>query len=136
MKKEFCYVTKKDMPVSDLVPANTLRPQLFSLIKKEHPDFSEDKFISKKSLEKYRKKYLENIITKEIGELGKLEQEVVKAVDSDLLLAENINLGLETELTTGQRLADKIAEFGGSWAFIIVFFSFILLWIGTNIFIL
>jgi len=136
MKKKFCDITKKELPSSDLVAANTLRPQLFSLIKSEHPDFSEDKFISKQSLENYRKKYLENIITKEIGELGKLEKEVIKAVDSDQLLAENINIELETELTTGQRLADKIAEFGGSWSFIIFFFSFILIWMVINIFIL
>ena len=40
---------------------------------------------------------------------------------------------MEAQLTLGQRMADKIAVFGGSWTFIIAFFSFILIWIMVNI---
>jgi len=36
-------------------------------------------------------------------------------------------------LTLGQRVADKVASFGGSWTFIISFFLFIVLWIAVNI---
>lgn len=39
----------------------------------------------------------------------------------------------EPEPTLAQSLADKIAVFGGSWTFIISFFSFILIWILINI---
>lgn len=42
----------------------------------------------------------------------------------------------EEKLTVGQRVADKVAAFGGSWGFIISFFSFILIWIALNVFIL
>ena len=38
--------------------------------------------------------------------------------------------------TFGQRLADNVASFGGSWTFIISFFIFILIWIGLNVFLL
>ncbi len=38
--------------------------------------------------------------------------------------------------TFGERLADNVADFGGSWTFIISFFVFILIWIGINVFIL
>jgi uncharacterized membrane protein len=38
--------------------------------------------------------------------------------------------------TYGQIIADKVADFGGSWIFIISFFVFILIWIGFNVFIL
>ncbi len=37
-------------------------------------------------------------------------------------------------LTTGQRIADKVASFGGSWTFIISFGVFIFIWISINIF--
>ena len=33
-------------------------------------------------------------------------------------------------LTLGQRLADRIAVFGGSWTFILLFLSLLVLWIG------
>lgn len=36
--------------------------------------------------------------------------------------------------TFGERLSDKIADFGGSWTFIISFLSFILIWIVLNVF--
>ncbi|MEO6969540.1 MAG: DUF1003 domain-containing protein, partial [Chthoniobacterales bacterium] len=35
-------------------------------------------------------------------------------------------------LTFGQHLSDKIASFGGSWTFIIVFFAILLIWIAIN----
>ncbi len=40
------------------------------------------------------------------------------------------------ELTLGQRAADVITTFGGSWTFIIIFFSFLLIWMGINSWIL
>ena len=40
------------------------------------------------------------------------------------------------ELTTGQKAADAIAKFGGSWTFIILFFIILFLWVGVNSFFL
>jgi uncharacterized membrane protein len=37
-------------------------------------------------------------------------------------------------LTFGQRAADKIATFGGSWTFIISFFSILTVWIAFNVY--
>lgn len=39
----------------------------------------------------------------------------------------------EPKLTTGERISDRIAEFGGSWAFILSFFAFLALWITLNV---
>ena len=58
------------------------------------------------------------------------------ALKNNSILSENIEDGIVGRLTVGQKMADKIATFGGSWTFIIAFFSFILLWIGVNIWIL
>src|SRR5512135_1136626 len=46
--------------------------------------------------------------------------------------ARNSNEVIEEELTFGQRLADKIAAFGGSWPFIIIFMSALLTWVTIN----
>jgi uncharacterized membrane protein len=40
------------------------------------------------------------------------------------------------KLTFGQKTADKVASFGGSWTFIISFFVFIIIWISANVFLL
>ena len=44
----------------------------------------------------------------------------------------NPNEEMEERLTTGQRIADAVSEFGGSWTFIIIFFLFLIAWAGVN----
>jgi len=39
---------------------------------------------------------------------------------------------LDQKLTLGQKMADKVAKFGGSWWFIIIFSLVILLWVILN----
>src|SRR5262249_38520162 len=51
-------------------------------------------------------------------------------------VSRNVNQEEEARLTIADRLADKIAEFGGSWKFIIAFVAFLLLWVGINTWIL
>lgn len=48
----------------------------------------------------------------------------------------NINLEMEEKSTIGQRIADKVASFGGSWTFIIIYVSFLVAWMGANTFVL
>lgn len=133
MDKEICHVSKKQYELSDLVQGNTLRPQLLNLIKKDFPDFGPEKYISLPSLNTYRKKYLEQLLLKEHHDLNVLEKEVVKAIHENKLLSENIEPEIESQLTAGQRMADRIAEFGGSWTFIGLFFGFLVLWMGINV---
>lgn len=47
-------------------------------------------------------------------------------------VSRNVNQEEEARLTLADHLADKIAEFGGSWKFIIVFMAILLLWMGVN----
>lgn len=133
MKNVFCQISKKEVSASDAHRGETLRPSLFNVIKKDHDDFTYDSYISNEELNKYRNKQLAQIINEETGELNSLESEVVNAISSNKVLSENIEDDLEETLTVGQRLADHIAVFGGSWTFIIAFFSFIIFWIGINI---
>lgn len=48
----------------------------------------------------------------------------------------NINVEMEEKATVGQRVADKVASFGGSWSFIMIYSVFLIIWIGVNSFIL
>ena len=50
--------------------------------------------------------------------------------------ARNINVEMEEKLTVGQRIADKVASFGGSWTFIIIYVAFLVAWMGFNTFVL
>jgi len=48
----------------------------------------------------------------------------------------NINVQMEAQATIGQRIADKVASFGGSWSFIMLYGGFLILWIAVNSFVL
>src|SRR5437870_2756285 len=50
--------------------------------------------------------------------------------------ARNINVEMEERATIGQRIADRVASFGGSWTFIIIYLSFLVGWMAFNTFIL
>jgi len=132
MSKGTCFVTGKQYDRSELNLYSSIKPQLLFLIRKDHPDFSENDLISNEALNLYRKKYLERIVSREHRELSRLEQEVIKAIQDNTTLSENISTDVDTNLTLGQRVADRIAEFGGSWPFIFTFFSFLLIWMITN----
>ncbi|HYW74757.1 MAG TPA: DUF1003 domain-containing protein [Pyrinomonadaceae bacterium] len=48
----------------------------------------------------------------------------------------NINAEMEENMTVGQRVADRVASFGGSWTFIFIYSSFLILWMLANTFVL
>lgn len=131
-KNGICEISKKSFHTNDLIEGRSLRPHIFSLIKNDFPDFNEDSLISITELNRYRKKYLESILTDEVGELSKIEQEVIDSINANEVLSDNIEFDIQTKVTFGQKIADRVASFGGSWRFIIGFFSFLIVWIIIN----
>lgn len=129
-------ISNKDIKKGEAVKGIDIREGIFNLILKEKPEFGLEDFLSLDELNHYRRLYLSSLITEENGELANIDKDVIEALKNNSFLTENFTNETEDELTLGQRLADKIAFFGGSWAFIITFFSFILIWMGLNIFIL
>jgi len=113
-----------------------IRKGIFDLIKATKTEFEKTDYISIDELNQYRRLYLTSLITQEKGEMAELDKDVMAAIKNNSILSENIQDDIEADLTIGQRLADKIATFGGSWTFIIVFFSFILVWMIINIWIM
>ncbi|WP_069659080.1 DUF1003 domain-containing protein [Arcticibacter eurypsychrophilus] len=132
MGKEKCFITGKEFEKKDLVHADTIRRNLLDFIKKDYPKITSEVLISQEALKIYRQKYLESIIIDESGDLDKMEQEVIQAIAGQELVSENLAKGDSKNPNFGQRLADRVATFGGSWTFIIFFFTLLLLWILLN----
>lgn len=72
-------------------------------------------------------------VTQQIGELTDLEKTVVSAIEDKAILSDRGENDEDQKLTFGQRIADKVASFGGSWTFIISFGAFLFLWIAANV---
>ncbi len=130
------HISKKEIAKGEEIIGQDLREGIFNLIKSEYPDFDANSYISLAELNQYRRHYLTSLIIQEKGELAIIDSDVMKAIQDNAILSENIQDEIEAEITFGQKIADKVAAFGGSWTFIITFFSFILLWIAINIWIL
>lgn len=127
------YISKKEIHSSEAIKGCDIRKGVFDLIQSDFHGFDTEKYISLDELNKYRRFYLTSLIVQERGELAVIDEDVINAIKNNSILSENIQDDKEAELTTGQKIADQVATFGGSWAFIITFFSFILFWIIINI---
>ena len=127
-------ISNKVFPISEKVSAKTIRHSILDLIQRENPQFTHESYLSLSELNKYREKAISDYLVKEIGELTELEKTVLTSLTNNSTLTDKIDGEEKQSLTTGQRIADKVASFGGSWTFIISFGVFIFIWISINIF--
>ncbi|MCE5320762.1 MAG: DUF1003 domain-containing protein [Bacteroidales bacterium] len=127
-------LSKKEFPVSEKISAKTVRHSILNLIQKENPQFSHDSFLSRGELDVYREKSISEYLIKETGELSELEKTVLSSVTGNSTLTDKIDSDDLQKLSFGQKIADKVASFGGSWTFIISFLVFIIIWISVNVF--
>ncbi|MGV8963167.1 MAG: DUF1003 domain-containing protein [Candidatus Saccharimonadaceae bacterium] len=130
---QISHISKKKIKDGEAQKGIDLRKGIYDLILLYYPDFTYDMFISLDELNQFRRLYLTSLITQEKGELAVIDQDVMEAVKNNSFLSENIEDEVEAILTIGQKLADKVATFGGSWTFIITFFTFMLIWILINV---
>lgn len=134
MKTFISDISQKKLPISERISGESIRPSILRLIQRDYPDFDHDKNISIQELNVYREKYISDFLTKEVGELSDLENKVLESVTDRTTLTDKIDDQDTVPTTFGQSVADKVATFGGSWRFIIIFGVFILLWISLNIY--
>jgi len=121
---------------SVLKSAMLVRPEIIEIIRKEKPDFSEKDWICMEDLDRFFQLHIRSLILEEKGELTAIEEEVIRSMKEQELLSGNIDTQYQDSLTFGQKLADRMADFGGSWRFIIIFSIVIFLWLGLNSFLL
>ena len=129
---EKCQICGSSKHINEVVPAKLIRSNLLNYIKTEHPDFSLEGCICYQDLNKFREDYIRSILKDERGELSQLETSVLDSLKESEILSKNLNSQFERKFTLGQRIADTVAEFGGSWRFIILFGVVMLLWITIN----
>ncbi len=127
-----CGVCGRSKPRSRLEPAALVRPSIAEMIQKDHPDWRPEGFICQEDLNRYRSAYVQSLITAERGDISNLEREVIDSLTSRETLASNVEAEFQQQLTLGQRIADRVAGFGGSWPFIILFGVIIVVWMAVN----
>jgi len=132
MKKYKCEICKKSFCTEDLFPVEAMRHNVFSSVIKKHPKINKKGFICSEDLRGLRAEHIECLLETEKGDLSRLEKDVLTSIKEHEVLTKNINKSFDKGLSPGEKLADRIAHFGGSWTFIILFLSFILIWMVAN----
>lgn len=124
----------KVFSLNEQLKGEVIRNSLLELIQKDHPEFGPENVLSVTELNYYREKYISDYVTSEIGELNSLKEHVLNAMKEQTTLTDKIELEDIPVLSLGQKISDKLAYFGGSWHFIILFCSILAGWIIMNAF--
>ena len=127
-----CALCGKSFPARSLVSGEIIRKEIAAEIAKVLPTWSPALFICRPDLASFRGKYVHALLESERGELSSLEHDVVRSLREHEILSSNVDEAFQQNWSFGERLADRIATFGGSWAFLICFGIFLLLWITMN----
>lgn len=123
-----CGVSHKAKYLTALGSLGPLR----AAILEQHPHLHLEDPVCYSCTSKFRTAYIQEVLSKEKGELSKLEESVLEMLHDQELQMQSL-LGTEEEhLTLGDRIADQVAAFGGSWRFILLFGSVLLLWVVVN----
>ena len=109
-----CNLSGESVAIEAAVLGEQLHPQLVHEIQADFPTFSTDSYISLNRLLPYINRCLD-------------QQSWVASTGKPMAV-----FYPDSNLTFGQRIADRIADFGGSWTFILSFLGFIVVWMGVN----
>jgi uncharacterized membrane protein len=133
MKKSQCIICKKEFLKIQMHQVESITSSLYNYLKKEkNLTLSSLDFICSNDINLLRKDYIRDLLLKDKGEISKLEEQVLDSLKEHELISLNPNTEFDQTITFGERVSDKVAEFGGSWKFIILFGGIIVVWIIAN----
>jgi uncharacterized membrane protein len=127
-----CKICGKQFEEQALVSGYGIRHQIEKLIQSDHPDWTDKDWICQSDFNFYRLKYTQSVVSKERTELEELEKDVLKSLSENELITADISAHVREPMKIGEAISDKVASFGGSWKFIIIFFVVLLIWIVLN----
>ena len=67
-----------------------------------------------------------------LSALSERERWVITTIARGQHVTRNVNRAVEAGQTMGNRLADRVAGFGGSWSFILIFIAILIAWVSIN----
>ena len=127
-----CHICGRTFPDSALRSWISVRPRVSDMIAREVPGWVDGKHICKTDLARFRRLYVERLLEGERGELGDLDRQVIASLEAGQPISRNAEEEISEHVTVGERLADKVSEFGGSWGFIVGFFVLLIVWMTSN----
>ena len=131
-KKAVCGICGKTENAAQMIPVEMVGPQLARWLDERHPDWRSTAYVCAKDLADARRARVENLLVRERGELSALDKTVVESIARQETLASDTEAEFWGQRSFGDRVADRVTGFGGSWTFIIWFAIVVVLWMIAN----
>ncbi|MBL0913699.1 MAG: DUF1003 domain-containing protein [Bacteroidia bacterium] len=132
MENFISKLSGKKFPAAERVKVGRIRQPVKGIILDDHNDLADEDFIALSELNEYRQEYITRVLRKEVDWLSEIDYRTVDVLNERSVKGGSLSQEVTTEPDTGQRIADKVASFGGSWTFILSFLGFLVLWIALN----
>ncbi len=126
-----CSLCRRHFRLGEVIKAKLIETSLVQQIKEKHPGWSPRGYVCLAELNLFRTRYVSEVLKCASQEVCDLESEMAKSLEEEFT-ARNINKEFEHGMTLGERLADHLADFGGSWTFISLFMALLIIWMGIN----
>ena len=127
-----CPLCGRSVASHTAVSGDMVHGGVLERIRADRPDWSPPMPICAPCLRKYRAGYVQHVIEEDRGELSAIEGEVVTSLREHEILARNVETQFAARVSLGERLADRVASFGGSWTFILAFAGILATWVAIN----
>jgi uncharacterized membrane protein len=128
-----CSVCGKAFRSQNIRHFEVIRPNLNEVIAAQVPSWGAGDVICHDDLRKMRAQHVEKMLAAEIGELTALDREVIESLAKGEMITQKLTSSVQEQTTFGERAADRLAVFGGSWAFILSFVVILFAWMLLNV---
>ncbi len=136
MPKLTCSLCETPVDGRSLRSPQKLENRIIDLIKADRPEWEGKRGICPTCLEQYRAKKFVGYLEAEYRKLSEIEHAVVSKITRRGRVSGVVHQDFDATMTVGQRVADRVARFGGSWPFIGLFGGILLVWMVLNAWVL
>jgi len=127
-----CSLCKTLVDRRKLVSPQKMENQILELIKADRPEWDATHAVCRECVEQYRAKKFLGYLEAEYRKISDMEQSLVSRVARGGRVSRLVDQEFEAHMTLGQRVADRVAQFGGSWPFIMIFGVVLVGWVVVN----
>ena len=136
MPKQTCSLCGAQVDGRSLASPQKIENRILDLIKQDRPEWEAKRGICHNCLEQYRAKKFVGYLEAEYQKLSELEHSIVSKVTRRGRVSKLVHQDFEASMGLGERVADRVAQFGGSWRFIGLFGGILVVWMAINTWVL
>jgi len=131
-KTVYCQICGVEVPIDEAIPADLVRASLLPTLMAKASPWDPDGYVSLDEVNKARLEHVQHYLEDKDSKEAAARLEVFHSIEEQKVLSIDTYSEFAANSTFGQRMADKIASFGGSWKFIGIFALVLIVWMFVN----